>query len=109
MRRYYQFRKSGDGRGGIVSRTTNFSSQKLDFSIDRHDGGFWPPQNHHKTSPMLSSCNRDYSVIDSGDSSFGVADGDGNVGVGSRTTHLSPQEVFWIDSGDFVSSWSSDY
>ena len=29
---------AGDGRRGVVPSTTHLSSQKIDFSTDRHDG-----------------------------------------------------------------------
>ena len=38
------------------------------------------------------------------------AAGDRRDVVGTRTTHLSSQKIYcWLDSGDFVSSRSSDY
>ena len=35
---------AGDGRGGVGPRTTHFSSHKVHFGRDRHDGGFIPYQ-----------------------------------------------------------------
>ena len=45
-----------------------------------------------------------------GSSSFSVGDGGGKCGVGTRTTHLTSQNVdCCIDGGDFVSSRSRNY
>ena len=44
----------GDSRGSVGPRTTQFSSQKVSLSTDRHDGWFQASQNHHIASPTDS-------------------------------------------------------
>ena len=61
-------------------------------------------------SPVELFRSRDYPVGDSDGSSFFVSAGGGKCGVGTRTTHLTPQKVCcWIDGGDFFSSRSSKH
>ena len=47
-----QFSTSVGGRGDGGCSTTHFSSQKVYFGRDRHDGGFQPSQNHCKEITM---------------------------------------------------------
>ena len=54
MRMEYEFSSTGDGIDGVGPSTKHLSHQKVDFGIDRHDGGLvhtrviaWePPLNH---------------------------------------------------------------
>ena len=57
-----KFSSAGNSRGSVGPRTTHFSSQKVYFSIDRHDRGGWPYHMHCTASLMSSSWSRDYSV-----------------------------------------------
>ena len=61
-----QFSTTGDGRGDIGPRTTNFSSQKVGFVRYTHDMGFIPSQIYCIETPVTSSCSRGYSVNDTG-------------------------------------------
>ena len=93
MRREEKFSAAGDGRCGVGPRNTHFSSQKVDFSRDRHDGGFQPYQSHYTAFPLVSYIIRDYAVESYNGYSFSVADGDGIDNVGHMTTQLSPNKV----------------
>ena len=42
------FSVASGGGGVVVPSTTYFSSQKVDFVMNRQDGGFCMSQSHHK-------------------------------------------------------------
>ena len=54
MRWYDKFSTSVDDRCGVGPMTNYFSSQKVDFSIDRYNGRFHPYQRHCTSSPAVS-------------------------------------------------------
>ena len=61
-----------DDRGGVSTRTTLLSFQKVDFGIDRNDGVFCLSQSHLTESHVEVSLSRDDTVGDFGGSSFSV-------------------------------------
>ena len=100
----------GDGKGGVGTRTTNFSSRKVDFITYRHDVGLRPSQIHCTASPMESLLSKYYKVGSYDSSTIGIDCGDGKGRVGPRTTHLTDHEAdFCIDCGNFVSYNSKGY
>ena len=89
----------GYGRGGVGPRTTNMTSQKVDFWIV---GGDFVSYKIRDYSPMSNSYKESYYYPSylMWEYCHGSA-GDGRGGVGPRTTNLSPQKYnFDIDRHD---------
>ena len=77
---------------------------KDNFGRDRNNGGFQKSQHERIAPPKALFRIKDNTVGASYGSLFGVDSIYGKGGVGTRTTHLTSQQVgCWIDVGIFVS------
>ena len=73
------------------------SPPKNNFGRGRHDVVFSLSWYQRTASPIASLFSRCYSDSATGDSSFGVCDGDGKGGMSPSTTHLSSERDSFFD------------